>query len=543
MHRRDISKALFATAAGSTAVARRAEAQSCTAPCYAQTAAEISAGVTPTNYAYVPFNAWRYGADPTGVADSTAALTNWIKVINQTGVLASQSFSAAYLPGGVYAVSGALPAITISKLRIYGDGSDVSRIQVNGGSSSFTVLQIGNSMPTSTIVFNIQVEGIGLLRTSGSGEVTLMKVINTQYSHYRDLTLYDSTGTIGGVSLFYAGHENNTFENLLCLNVSPIQLGNPSGTADDGCDHTEWRGLELQSSNDSQPLITVVKNGSAATSISNNCWVGNQVWLGGTYGFYWSDPGVGSSSAVGGDLVFENIRREQTSSSSAGQSIYISSGTTDYITNVSVRDCTFGLLSAAAGGLYFSGVLWPTLQNVDLSVGGVGVTMIARSGQTQSQLLTLNTNLDPAATTLTNMEKVFGSDDVLVNSTANPQTCVYQYTDFNSQALRGMRVYEGRKWVGSRSAVAASGGSFIIPGSTISTAIVTVAASAGSGAVEGGTFVCSVETVVLVSGTANMSASILAGKISVTWSVGSNSYVVTNETTSARNILVSVEWM
>jgi hypothetical protein len=38
------------------------------------TAAEIAAGVTPTDYQYQPGDVRRYGADPTGVADSTAAI-------------------------------------------------------------------------------------------------------------------------------------------------------------------------------------------------------------------------------------------------------------------------------------------------------------------------------------------------------------------------------------------------------------------------------------------------------------------------------------
>jgi hypothetical protein len=72
MDRRDISKALFA-AAGSAVVAQRAEAQSCTAPCYAQTPAEIAATVTPVNYAYAPGNVLRYGAKGDGTTDDTAA--------------------------------------------------------------------------------------------------------------------------------------------------------------------------------------------------------------------------------------------------------------------------------------------------------------------------------------------------------------------------------------------------------------------------------------------------------------------------------------
>lgn len=40
---------------------------------YPQSAAEQSAGVTPTNFAYAPGSVLRYGADPTGVSDSSVA--------------------------------------------------------------------------------------------------------------------------------------------------------------------------------------------------------------------------------------------------------------------------------------------------------------------------------------------------------------------------------------------------------------------------------------------------------------------------------------
>lgn len=42
------------------------------------TAAETAAGVTPSNYAYPPGNALRYGVDPTGTTDSTTAIQQWI---------------------------------------------------------------------------------------------------------------------------------------------------------------------------------------------------------------------------------------------------------------------------------------------------------------------------------------------------------------------------------------------------------------------------------------------------------------------------------
>ena len=43
---------------------------------YARTAAEIAAGVTPTNYAYPELLVERYGADPTGTNDSGVGFRN-----------------------------------------------------------------------------------------------------------------------------------------------------------------------------------------------------------------------------------------------------------------------------------------------------------------------------------------------------------------------------------------------------------------------------------------------------------------------------------
>ena len=45
---------------------------------YGVTAAETAAGVTPTNCQFLPGNIFRYGADPTGVSDSTTAIQNAI---------------------------------------------------------------------------------------------------------------------------------------------------------------------------------------------------------------------------------------------------------------------------------------------------------------------------------------------------------------------------------------------------------------------------------------------------------------------------------
>lgn len=77
---------------------------------YDQTTAEAAQSVTPTNTGYYPGNILRYGADPTGVADSTTAIQNASKVSQDV-----------YYPPGTYKVTDMI-TLTISQQRHHGEG-------------------------------------------------------------------------------------------------------------------------------------------------------------------------------------------------------------------------------------------------------------------------------------------------------------------------------------------------------------------------------------------------------------------------------------
>jgi hypothetical protein len=94
MLRRDISKALLATAAGSSLLVRQAKAQSCTPPCYPRTQAEIDANVVPSDPSYPPGNVKRYGAVGNG-SNATVA----IRSANAVALVAG---SSVYFPAGTY---------------------------------------------------------------------------------------------------------------------------------------------------------------------------------------------------------------------------------------------------------------------------------------------------------------------------------------------------------------------------------------------------------------------------------------------------------
>jgi Pectate lyase superfamily protein len=81
MRRRDLSRGLLAAAmAGRPSVTQAEATLVCAKPCYPPTLAEGVNGVAPSDLSIPPGNVLRWGADPTGTADSTAAIQRAVNV-------------------------------------------------------------------------------------------------------------------------------------------------------------------------------------------------------------------------------------------------------------------------------------------------------------------------------------------------------------------------------------------------------------------------------------------------------------------------------
>lgn len=88
MRRRDIAQGLVVSAVGSMLSTRDAQAQSCNLPCYPQSPAESSAGVTPVNDEREPspvYDIHRLGAVGDGVQNDAAAIQDAFDMILEVG--------------------------------------------------------------------------------------------------------------------------------------------------------------------------------------------------------------------------------------------------------------------------------------------------------------------------------------------------------------------------------------------------------------------------------------------------------------------------
>jgi hypothetical protein len=189
---------------------------------YPRTAAEISAGVTPTNYAYPPLYLLRYGTNTTpGTTDMLTALNSLVSVAKQ------MTAPKIVIPDGVYYVSG---MVTF-------DLPNYSTIEWNGqvvtGLSAATCIRLGSS---STNITGMVVTGHGVHVSRSSidyaGSSVGVEPINLVVA---DVKIHYVSGFSAGIyargtqangGLSYCKfHLGQIWDSKICLNVSASGSG------------------------------------------------------------------------------------------------------------------------------------------------------------------------------------------------------------------------------------------------------------------------------------------------------------------------------
>ncbi len=159
MHRRAVNKLLAAYVAAPVLVPAAARAQTCESREYPKTAAESAAAVTVVDTSRCPGDWRRYGADPTGNADSTVAI--------QAACSANQlAFDAA---GGTYLVSATIKIP--SGVTVRGAGASATQVVcANGGISIFKT-----SDATGVIVEKLKISVTSVSKEAHTGAVEFRK--------------------------------------------------------------------------------------------------------------------------------------------------------------------------------------------------------------------------------------------------------------------------------------------------------------------------------------------------------------------------------
>jgi hypothetical protein len=165
MDRRDLSKFLLASTAGAALLSRQAQAQSCTAPCYAQTSAEVSAGVTPTNTAFPELHAFRYmtNAEILDVIAGTETFNVTTALQNALNVAAATSYRAQiYCPRGQYKHSGLV--LGTQGIGVRGDGRRETVLHYIGAGHGITVTSGAGNVRLSNLQAHGNASALSLVR-------------------------------------------------------------------------------------------------------------------------------------------------------------------------------------------------------------------------------------------------------------------------------------------------------------------------------------------------------------------------------------------
>jgi hypothetical protein len=167
---------------------------------YAQTSAEASAGANPVNLGYLPLNGLRYGADPSGVADSAGALQLALNV-------AAVNCGTVELPAGTYSLSTALNVG--SCVRIHGQAG--SKLIARAGNVSNPVL-LAVSVKSNILIQGVTFDGGG---TSFANTNTVVTVFQSSGVIFDGVTGQNTRGDM----ILFSEADSSGVQNSYFLNI------------------------------------------------------------------------------------------------------------------------------------------------------------------------------------------------------------------------------------------------------------------------------------------------------------------------------------
>lgn len=227
MQRRDLSMGLIASVAGAAVLPHVAQAQTCSSSGYAQTAAELALGVSPTNCAYPPGYVDRYGTNTSpGVTDMSTAFSTAFQVAGKTYALGSP---ATTYPGacsvrwgatGLYLLANPVNCTGIRGVVAYDETS-------GNGSSSPQGITIGHSHHGFDLSGSTELSFYNLTATTAGGIVAQTLFFMARNSSGSGAGLHrfcnirtPTTATFTNVFYSY-GSEENIYLNCEIYNAQP----------------------------------------------------------------------------------------------------------------------------------------------------------------------------------------------------------------------------------------------------------------------------------------------------------------------------------
>lgn len=443
---------------------------------YSLDAAEVAAGLVEADlvFGFEVGDVRRYGADPTGVADSFAAIQAAIDVAAE---MAAGVGGFVVFPEGTFRCTDEL-LVASNRVHLRGAGMYATRIVFDPAANG-TLLTYDRGASQSV---QCSLADLTLWSDDATYVKTALDVYDTVQFTCRNVvisgsivtagTQYWSDGTDASIGLRARGREFGIFRNLFISADRPLLLSPNPNISVIGADHFHFTDIYLIAN--ANPCVEV----EDGVVLSNVTFDGAQPWVKGTHGLYWVDA---SNANVSFAVSLKNVRTEQ-GTSAAADSIHIDL-TGSPLQSLLVEN---SYLDNARDGIYLRGVETITLDNA-YATGGVGRTNLDITFTATVQLELVNSYAFVGGTvTLTNAVLVRGSP-FNANEVVIPKSALYRYNEAAVISQRPEFGYGDRKHWSYTGALAQSGTlSTPITRALYTAAIVKVAAYSATGPIHCG---------------------------------------------------------
>lgn len=220
---------------------------------FALSAGEIAASITPTNLSYPVGDVRRYGADPTGVSDSTTAINNATTAANQFG-------GTVFFPGGTYKCGTSLNLLSNVEWR----GQYNATINYTGAATAITTNSTG-------VTLRAAIRGLTVQALSAS---TCFSCLSCYQCAFEDLSFVTNSLTNTVISMGVnttgttnpAGNYNNAENIFKNVNQDTSAGGN-------GCGN-----FIVMSGNDASHVVTLNTFINLSANLVNVVGIDAQQW-------------------------------------------------------------------------------------------------------------------------------------------------------------------------------------------------------------------------------------------------------------------------
>lgn len=349
-----------------------------------------------------------HGADPTGVADSTAAIQAAIDEA-ETAAGFGGGEHIVYLPGGTYRVLAGGLSITENGVGLRGAGRYATRLLFEPSADGQKCVTYDRAASPSLVGYGWSLKDLMIQTTDVTWDKVALSVVDSSDFDLADMYIEGFRGAnTDSVGLEIFGRQQFKMRDSVIENtIVPLYIRiNPNTTSGYlSADHFNFHNVTLNANSDAAATLTranvLVEDGCHILNLS---FTGSNPWVFGDYGFYFNNTGTPAQPDQCGTFMFEGVRNEQQTLAT-GYNFFISGHPGVFVREVVFQNC---YLDVGQEGFHFEKVQHVNIIGTDMDQVSPRVLInIPANGDVQSMTWIGNEISNNISMTLSDCKEVF----------------------------------------------------------------------------------------------------------------------------------------